>query len=228
MTIKETEKKTEQRGFSIVELMIAMVVMLILLGIVATLLSSSLSVRARERQKTDALTSAQAALNVLSREIANSGFGLTTPGDPRFASNGIIAADSNASQIHIRSNFNNVGPRATPTGTPSTVLATRDPGEDIMFFFDAATKSIVRFDPNDTPNTSAVVNRISSVSFKYYDYVGTSSTGTEVTTPTNNTGRVSIRVTVELDPIYGQPNPSNVTFTSEVTLRNASYMLNQY
>ena len=224
--IRIRRKKINERGFSLVELLIAVVVMLMLMGIVSTLLQRSLSVRARERQRTDALTSAQAALNVLSREIANAGFGLSTPGDPRLASNGIIAADSNSSQLHIRSNFNNVGPHAAPTG--ATVLATLDPGEDITFFLDPATNSIVRYDPNDTPTTSVVVNKISSVTFQYFDYVGVSSSGTLVTTPTNNTGRVTITVTVMLDPVYGQPNPSNVTFTSDVTLRNSSYMLNQY
>lgn len=210
------------------ELMIAMVVMLVLMGIVSTLLSRSLSVRARERQRTDALTSAQAALNVLSREISNSGFGLAVPGDPRIANNGIVAADSNSHQIHVRSNFNNVGPHPAPTGTPHTVLSTLDPGEDLTFFYDAATKSIVRYDPNDTPTTSAIVNKVSNVSFRYFDYVGINSTGVEVTTPTNNTGRVEITVNVDLDPVYGQPNPSNVRFTSQVTLRNSKYMLQQY
>ncbi len=208
------------------ELMIAVTIMLILLGVVSTLLSRSLSVRARERQRTDALTSTQAALNVLTREIANAGFGLSTPGDPRLASNGIIAADSNSTRIHIRSNFNNVGPHSPPAG--ATVLATLDPGEDITFFYDAATDSIVRYDPNDTPTTSSVVNRVSRLTFQYFDYVGVNSAGTQVSTPTNNTGRIRIRVTVILDPVYGQPNPSNVTFESDVTLRNSSYMLNQY
>ena len=117
----------------------------------------------------------------------------------------------------------NVGP---PTGP--TVLSTNEPGEDITYFFDAATASIVRYDPNDTPRTSVVVNRISNVTFQYFDYSGTSSTGVEVSTPTNNTGRVRITVMVQLDPVYGQPNPSNISFTSDVTLRNSSYMLNQY
>ncbi len=226
MIKKRTIKKTNERGFSLLELMIAMVLMLILMGIVSTLLSRSLSVRARERQRTDALTSAQAALNVLSREIANAGFGLSTPGDPMMASNGLIAADSRANQIHIRSNFNNVGPRSAPTG--STVLATLDPGEDITFFYDAATQSILRYDPNDTPTTSSIVNRVSNVSFQYFDYVGANSAGTQVSTPTNDTGLVRITVMVILDPVYGQPNPSNITFTSDVTLRNSKYMLNQY
>ena len=210
-------------GFSILELLLAMTIMLVLMGIVSSLLAGALSIRARESQKTDALSAAQAALNSLSRDIANAGFGIYSGSNSRLASNGVVAADSNANQIHVRSNIENVGPVG---GT--TVLSTNQPGEDITYFFDAVTKSIVRYDPNDTPQTAGLVNKISSVTFAYYDYSGASSTGTLVTTPTNNTGRVQITVTVQLDPVNGQPNPSSVTFTSDVTLRNSSYMLNQY
>lgn len=205
------------------ELLLAMTIMLVLMGIVSSLLAGALSIRARESQKTGALSAAQAALNSLSRDIANTGFGISAASSSRLASNGVIPADSNANQIHVRANIENVG----ATGG-STVLSTNQPGEDITYFFDAATKSIVRYDPNDTPQTAVLVNKISSVTFAYYDYSGASSTGTLVTTPTNNTGRVQITVTVQLDPVNGQPNGSSVTFTSDVTLRNSSYMLNQY
>lgn len=198
--------------------------MLILLGIVSSLLSRSFSVRQRESQRTDALTSAQAALNIISRELANSGFGIHTDTNLRLASNGIIAADSNASRIHFRANIDNAG----PLSGIGTVLATNDAGEDITYFYDEVRDSIVRYDPNDSPQTSVVVNRISSITFRYFDYVGINSAGTEVSAPTENTGRISIRVLVQLDPVHGQPNPLDVQFTSEVTLRNSSYMLNQY
>jgi len=221
-----TLKSKNQGGFSLLELMVAMVVMLILMGIVSQLLAGSLSIRARESQKTDALSSAQAALNVMSRDISNSGFGIYSGASSRLASNGIIAVDSNANRLHLRANINNTGPITVPAG--STVLSTNLPGEDITYFLDAATDSIVRFDPNDNPQTSVLVNRISSVTFTYFDYSGSSSAGTVVTTPTNNTGRVRITLIVRLDPVYGQPNPSSVTFTSDVTLRNSNYMLNQY
>ena len=218
------KRKSSNEGFSLVELMIAMTIMLVLLGIVGSLLSRSLSVRQRESQRTDALTSAQAALNVISREVANSGFGISSSSNPRLASNGIVSADSNASRIHVRANIYNVGPMSGN----GTVLATNNAGEDITYFYDDATNSIVRFDRNGTPQTSVVVNKISLVTFRYFDYVGANSTGVEVLTPTENTGRVSIRVLVQLEPVQGQPNPLDVQFTSEVTLRNSSYMLNQY
>lgn len=207
----------KQKGFSLLELIIAMTVTLILMAIAATLFSGALGTRARESRRTDALTSAQAALNVMSRELANSGYGLTN--------NGIVYADSSSQRLHFRSNVVN------------TNGVTCDPGEDVTYFFDAATRSIVRYDrfPSTPANcsapsgeTSVVVNRISNVIFQYYDYTGSNSTPTEVTTPTANTSRIRITVTVQLDPVQGQPDNQTVTFKSEVTLRNSDYMLNQY
>ena len=46
--------------------------------------------------------------------------------------------------------------------------------------------------------------------------------------PTANTGRIRLTVEVTLDPVYGQPNPAQVIYTSDVTLRNVDYMLRQY
>ena len=85
-----------ETGFSLIELLLAMTITLTVLGLTAGLLASSFNVRARENQKTDALADAQRALNIMTREIANTGFGL--------ANNGIVAADSTESTIRIRAN----------------------------------------------------------------------------------------------------------------------------
>jgi len=225
----KAKHNTKNAGFSLVELMIAMVITLVLLGIASELFSRALSVRARESRKVDALASAQAALNVMSREIANSGFGIVGAGTTTQPSNGIIIADSGANRIHIRSNFDNTGDYVMGPG--STVLATNRPGEDITYFFDAATDSIVRYDPNaptGTPTTSVIINRISNVTFRYYHYTQGSSTFTDGATPTVGTGRVRITVLARLDPVAGQPDNQQVEFTSDVTLRNSNYMLQQY
>lgn len=195
-------------GFSLLELMIAMTITLVLLSLVTTLFSGSMSIRERESAKTDALTSADAALNVMSREISNSGFGLS--------GNGIVSADSGLNQIHFRSNWNN-GDLATGTAS-----------EDVTYYFDPTTESIVRFDANAGTTTSAVVNGISNVEFQYFDYAGSSSTPTVVGTPGPNTGRIRITVTVNLEDVQGQPSGQTVQYTSDVTLRNSEYMRNQY
>jgi prepilin-type N-terminal cleavage/methylation domain-containing protein len=205
--MKNKDNKQIQ-GFSLVELILAMTIMLILLGLITTLFAGALSTRERESSKTDALTSAQAALNVISREIGNSGYGLNT--------NGIVVADSTSTKVRFRANIDN---------TDSVIVS---PEEDITYYFDNATDSIVRYDPNDKLTTSVVVNRISNVKFQYFDYAGSSSTATETTNPTSNTGRVRITVTVQLEEVRGQPKGQKVVFTTDVTLRNSNYMLNQY
>ena len=215
-------QKNGSAGFSLIELLVAMTIMLSLLAIVSTLMSRSMSVRARESRRTDALTTAEAALNVLSREIANSGYGIYTDADTRTANNGLITADCNDHRIHFRANLTNTGSQ------PDVVLQTSDPGEDVTYFFDAGTSSIVRYDPHDTPTTSVVVNQISNVTFRYIDYTISSSTpAAPALVPTANTGRVVITIDVTLDPVVGQP-AQTVSFTSQVTLRNSNYMLKQY
>jgi prepilin-type N-terminal cleavage/methylation domain-containing protein len=216
------KKEKQNAGFSLVELLIAMTVMLVLLGVVSTLFSRAISIRARESRRTDALTSAQAALNVMSREIANSGFGLYANADSKLPLSGIVIADSNVNKIHFRANLENTKDPVTNTNPISS------PGEDITYFFDAVTDSIVRYDPNDPKPTSVIINRISNVNFDYFNYSGSNSTPTSTTTPTANTGRVRITVTVNLEPVQGQPSNQSVQFSSDVTLRNSSYMLNQY
>ncbi|MBA3354105.1 MAG: type II secretion system protein [Blastocatellia bacterium] len=222
-------KRKNNAGFSLVELMISMVIMLLALAIVSALISWSFSVKARETQTSDALATAQAAISVISREVSNGGFGLYSDSTD-LANNGIVIADSNAQQIRVRANLENEGGTAEAPG-PSTLLINQ-PGEDVTYFFDADTKSIVRFDPNalgeGVGQTSVVVNKISNVTFEYYDYAGSTSESTTSTTPSEDTGRVRIVVEVELEPVKGQPDNQRVTFASEVTLRNNSYMLQQY
>lgn len=212
-------KKSAERhaGFSLLEMTMAMTIMLILLALTATLFSRILGIRARESRRTDALTSAQAALNVMSREISNAGFGLYSDSTTKQSLNGIVVADSGANKLHFKAN------------TVNTDSIISSPGEDVTYFFDSATSSIVRYDPNDTvKTTSVIINRISNVTFLYFNYTGGSSTATQTSTPTGDTGRVRITVSVQLDHVQDQPDGQTVTFTSDVTLRNSDYMLNQY
>lgn len=200
-------------GFSIIELLLAMTIMIVVLGLAASLFSKSFSTRKRESSRTDALTSAQAALNVISREIANSGYGLTT--------NGIVLSDSNNLKLHFLSNIGNSN------------MATTDGGEDITYFYDAGSESIMRYDANgkgvNSPETSIIINRISSVEFQYFDYSGSSSaTPAPAAAPSANTARIRVIVRVLLDNVTGQTANQSVVLSSDVTLRNSNYMLLQY
>jgi prepilin-type N-terminal cleavage/methylation domain-containing protein len=220
-------KKKNNAGFSLLELMIAMVVILLMLGIVSTLLAKSLQIRSRESRKTDALTSAHAALNIMSREISNAGFGIYDGATSQTAVNGIIIGDSDAFQIHFRANLSNFGDG--PVNPDCPVVCTNEAGEDVTYYFDDDTDSIVRYDPNGSPTTSVIVNKISNVTFSYFDYEadGTVTADPGNANPSIDTGRIRLTVDVTLDPVEGQPDES-VRFTSEINLRNSSYMLRQY
>jgi Tfp pilus assembly protein PilW len=203
--MKKTRSKNFKRGFSLIELIVAMAITMMILGIAVTIFSRVLGTRARETSRTDAITSAQAALNIMSREIGNSGYGLSDNG---------VVTDSTANLLHIRSNI--VNSNSTTT----------DPGEDIVFYLDGTggDQSVVRHD-NNTGETSGIINRISSVSFTYQNFV---NTGTPPSGPGPATGKVTITLTVMLENVQGQMSGQTVTVTSDVTLRNSEYMRGQY
>src|SRR5215218_6705738 len=113
-----TQKRNRELGFSLIELLMAMAITLTVFGLAGNLLAGSFNVRARENQKTDALADAQRALNIMTREIANTGFGL--------ANNGIVESDSNASAIRVRSNLN-----AFDSQTTSNSISDRN--EDVKY-----------------------------------------------------------------------------------------------
>jgi prepilin-type N-terminal cleavage/methylation domain len=106
---------TRKAGFTLVELVMSMALTLVILGIAVATFSSALSTRERETSKTDALTSAQAALNIMSREAGNSGYGLST--------NGLVLVDCDGKHLHFRANTVNNG------GSVATDAA----GEDVTF-----------------------------------------------------------------------------------------------
>src|SRR5262245_8541541 len=87
-----------EAGTSLVEVMISTAISLVILAAGVGVFSSGISTRLRETSKTDAITSAQAALDVMSREIGNAGYGLTDNG---------LVADSTASVLHFRANTTN-------------------------------------------------------------------------------------------------------------------------
>jgi len=191
---------------------LTIIIMLIIMGVVTTLFSRSLSTKSRESSRTDALTAAQAALNVMSREIANSGYGVVTNG---------LMNDSNGTALHYVSNHVN---------TNDNLL---QPGENVTYYWEPGTQSILRHDANGAPGggpmTSIIINRISNVQFRYFDYVGSNPIPSAASaTPTANTGRVRITLTVNMEDLVGQVQNDRVVLTSDVTLRNSGYMLKNY
>jgi Tfp pilus assembly protein PilW len=208
---------SKQSGHTLIELLIAMVICLIIIGSAVAVFSGALSTRQREQDRTDAITSAQAALNIASREIGNSGYGL-------LSTNGLVLADCNANSLRFRANIVN----SVAASNSTSASTTTDPGEDVVFLYDAASQSVVRFDKN-TGTTSGVINQVSDVDFEYYDYNSITGAVTgPFTVASANTARVTVVLEVFLKDVQGQPTGRVEAVKSDITLRNAPVMLGQY
>lgn len=203
-----------EMGFTLIELLVSMVLTLIILGVAVTVFSGALKGRDYQTARTDAIVSAQAAINIISRDVGNSGYGLLN--------NGIVLADSTSDRLHFRMNVNNSN------------YTTTDPNEDVTFFCDdcnANGGSVVRYDASGAGTTSGIINKVSRIQFQYWDYNEITHVLTgPFNVPTINTGRITITLTVIINNISGAPGGagSNVTVASDVTLRNSPYMLNRY
>ena len=217
----EPNTQRPDAGFSLVELLLAMTIALTTLGLTTGLLASSFNVRARENQKTDALADTQRALNIMTREIANTGFGM--------ANNGIVAADSNDTAIRVRANLN-----AFDGQTSSNSISDRN--EDVKYsLYSAGSDSyIVRLDIGTQNQTTVLANRVDALKIRYYsakvDY--TSNGNCDITTTSSEVTQKSdaryivISVCVELTARGAPGSPgyqpaSRVQLVSDVYLRNA-------
>jgi prepilin-type N-terminal cleavage/methylation domain-containing protein len=239
---KRNSKRGRAAGFSLVELMIAMTITLVVLGIASTLLASAFNVRRREDQRTDALADVQRALTTMSHEIANAGFNL----DPT-KTNGIVDADSQVDAngngtIRVRANLNKFDSGASAPARADISVAGEDAGEDVKYFVVPTTETsyLARYDKyGGLPKVLA--NRIDSFRVQYYDERVTYSTGTcqaPISDVRNSAGATENQVNpsqaryivltlcVKLDAV-GTPNTagyqpaSTVLLASDVALRNA-------
>jgi prepilin-type N-terminal cleavage/methylation domain-containing protein len=202
MTSKTDSKisQTREAGFSLLELLIAMTITLAVMVAASTLLASSLRTRTRENLRSEALASAQRSLSILSREIGNSGYGLTD--------NGIIAADSSVTSIRVRANLNNDSDLS-------------DVDEDVRFVYQSANSEIVRYDNSTAASARSVLGtNITGVTIGYLSTAGTAVAA-------GSAERISIEVLVDLPA--GPEQPAGVVrLASQVALRNAPTTLQQF
>jgi len=225
---KSQSKSSRQSGFSLLELVIGMAITLVIVTIASTLLASSFTIRGRENQRSAAIADAQRALNTMSREIANAGYGLST--------NGIVAGDSGLTQIRVRSDLN-------LNGSTNTSL------EDLKYVLvnDANGSFIVRMDLQPSQTTGLIANRIDGLKIRYYDErvtytIGDCKTGLancDISNVRNSAGAAKAEVTPSLAtyivlilnitlPAVGTPgspgyqSPSATQLVSTVTLRNSN------
>ena len=233
----QTHSPTNETGFSLIELLLAMAVTLVIMGLASTLLASSFKMRSRENRKSDAVADVQRAFNLMSREIGNAGFKIPS-GLTGVSSNGIVAGDSDSQSVRIVSNLN---------GADGSDTDVDDSDEDVKFLMyvdnTLGQRYLVRYERNATNQTTVLANRIDSLIIRYYDEKVTYDTTlvngvVDITNVLNSAGTteaevlpgaakyIVIAVGVAL-PAVGTPGsdgyqpPSEVQLSSDITLRNS-------
>ncbi|HEY6119843.1 MAG TPA: prepilin-type N-terminal cleavage/methylation domain-containing protein [Pyrinomonadaceae bacterium] len=223
--MNQTATTRNAAGFSLLELLIAMTLTLVMLGIASTVLSAGFRIRSKENSTSDAIADVQRALNIMSREVANAGFNLNT--------NGIVAGDSDSTHLRIRSNLNKYDSTASAASRTGVI----DAGEDLKYFVNGASNTdyLVRYDVNATGTKHTVLaNKLDSLFIHYFaSRVTYSTSGCDISAPSSGevnpalASYVVIAVCVQI-PASGTPNTagyqpaSNVLLVSDVTLRNAT------
>lgn len=207
-----------------IELLIAMTVTIVIAGIASSLVAQSFRIRSREDARSDAIADAQRALNIVSREIANAGFGLID--------NGLVPGDTGPGSIRFRSNLNAYtrDSSGNPVAGHAEVV---DRDEDIkysMYNDDAANRHyLVRYDVTigGRDGTTVLANRLDNFQLEYFDSNGNAID--VVTDPEASRNAWKIRITVGVVlPAEGQPGSpgyqpeSTISLVSDVVLRNSS------
>lgn len=210
------QKLNRKEGFSLIELLIAMTITLLIIGMAFFLVAQSLNRKVRDEVQAEALADANHILGMMSKEITNSGFGLT--------SNGLTAADCTEDKIRVRANLNSLLKQ-----TSSNSVGDQD--EDVIFQLVAnpdGGSSLVRTDVG-AAQSEIIASQIDNsdadadgdgdgLTFSYLD-----TNGNAVTPP--NATRVQVILRVVL-PQVGQPGAPGfqpaVTkqLSSSVVLRN--------
>lgn len=216
---KKADRKAEagrraEAGFSLMELVVALGVTLVIMVIASRMLAQTMAVRARENQRSEAVSDVQRALQSMTREISNAGVGMTN--------NGLVDAHSDALSIRVRANLNAFcGP-----GGGGCNSNTDDPGEDVVYAVINNTtggggdnqRLITRQDIKAGNTVSPLANRIDALRFDYLKLDNTAVAPSAAQ-------KVRITVTVTL-PAVGSPTApgyqpsSQVQLVSEAVLRN--------
>ena len=240
----KTRHANNEAGFSLFELIIAMAITLTILGLSSTILAGAFYSRSREDRKSDAIADVQRALNIMTREISNSGLKLPS-GLNAVAKNGIVTNDSDNQSVRIVSNLNGMPDSANGYYEDPDV---EDTDEDLKFLMyvdnNLGQRYIVRYERNGSNQTTVLANRVDSLVFRYYDEKVTYSTTVDaagvcdITNVVNASGAaksevspaaakfIVIAVGITLPAVgtqgrSGYQPASQVQLTSDVVLRNS-------
>lgn len=180
---------SSEAGFSLVELIIVMGIMILILGLLASVVAGMETNYRQQRPRTEAINSANTAMDMLVRLVRSAGNNLDDSG----IIPGPVGADGAYHTIRIQSDWNPVD------GMTSGVL------EDVTF---SVANNALQIQEGANPSTDYVTG-VASVTFTYYD-----NTNNVIADPVVNNDRIAL---VKIDLATAGSSP--MIFTSMAHVR---------
>ena len=180
---------SSEAGFSLVELIIVMGIMILILGLLASVVAGMETNYRQQRPRTEAINSANTAMDMLVRLIRSAGNNLDDSG----IIPGPVGADGAYHTIRIQSDWNPVD------GMTTGVL------EDVTF---SVANNALQIQEGANPSTDYVTG-VASVTFTYYD-----NTNNAIADPVVNNDRIAL---VKIDLATAGSSP--MIFTSMAHVR---------
>jgi type IV pilus assembly protein PilW len=189
-----------ERGATLVELFITLALLGIILGAVCSSFISQRRVAAVQNQRGVLVQQAQAAMDLLTRELRRAG---TNPTGATFTH-----VTYSATQLEIRADLNGNG----------TTDTNNDPDEHLIYAYDTTDTTNKKITRNAGNGAQPLVEHIQAFTFQYLDSAGTA------TTVSSAIRQLQLSITAQTathDPRY-TPNNGYRTFTmtSLINLRN--------
>jgi len=200
--MKTKTNKSEIQGFSLIELLIVVVIMVIILGILSSIILGINRSYIRERPRIEALNDANAALDMMARLIRMAGNNPQSIAGLQAINPG-TAVSGQYNTIRIRSDWRGTTGSGNPDGD------TNDPFEDITFSVSSG-RLMKREQPADSTPV-VFLNHVNSLRFTYFD-----TNNTAITNPVANQAQIA-RVDIQLDT--QTPDTPVMTFRTSVFVR---------
>jgi type IV pilus assembly protein PilW len=209
-------KKDTAKGFTLIELMIAMSIGLIVLMTTYDLLTSQKRHFNMQEQKAEMLQNARSGMLLMTTEMLMAGYDpVNTP-----KLGGIVTAA--ADRIRFTANLTRTNTTTTAHDSPDEDIL--DPGEDITYYIETlatGTKQLVRvarmrLNPSSASDfmTIPVADNISALSFTYLD------ASNNITTNPALMKKIRVSITAQTDKPDTNHTYPTITLSSDIEPRN--------
>jgi type IV pilus assembly protein PilW len=192
--------RMNERGFTLVEILIAMTMSLVVMGAIYSLFTTQQKSYLHQERVATIQQNLRSAMIMIERDVRLAGCNPTGTISPK---PGIVMPDSNATTIHVTMDITNAT-GDTVTGSPDGDI--NDPNEDVTYTL--VGTNLMRNIPGN--NNNVVAEYIQSLNFTYLDGNG------NVTAVSDNIR--SVQVTIVAQTQKGQI--TSRTLTSNIKCRN--------